>query len=465
MEGVLGSWGGQAVSAMDVYADVFRLGSGAIQRDGEDGGSFKTNPIIIGKKGNGRVARRIMFEDTFEETLTEFQGYDWAFLNGLTYWGRRNDAASQSKMYAMVFDLDGVTPKTLNNFLSGALNAGAYPVPNYVVLSGHGVHLYYVFEEPVSFYPNTKTQMKALKYALTDKMWNQYTSTDKHVQHQGINQGFRIVGGKTKIDGVRVKAYRVNTHPVTVEQLNEFVPEDKRVDMSKVWPESRMTLAEAKEKYKEWYERRILGNAPRGTWQAKEDLYRWWIRQIESGATYGHRYFCVMCLAIYAVKCGIFDKERVKSDAMSLLPFLDGLNPDDPFTESDVDSALECLDERYITFPRDDISALSGIWIPKNKRNYRKQPQHMEYLNGLRKMRRDILGEDEYGKNGRPKGSGTKRDLIREYAIDYPDASHSEIARALGVSRPTVVKWLKPGWRAEWRLHDKDTEGLPPGAW
>lgn len=37
----------------------------------------------------------------------------------------------------------------------------------------------------------------------------------------------------------------------------------------------------------------------------------------------------------------------------------------------------------------------------------------------------------------------TKADLVREYAAEHPDANHSEIARALGISRPTVIKWLK----------------------
>ena len=34
------------------------------------------------------------------------------------------------------------------------------------------------------------------------------------------------------------------------------------------------------------------------------------------------RYFCLMALAIYAVKCGITDRKRVKADMDSLVPFL-----------------------------------------------------------------------------------------------------------------------------------------------
>ena len=40
-------------------------------------------------------------------------------------------------------------------------------------------------------------------------------------------------------------------------------------------------------------------------------------------------------------------------------------------------------------------------------------------------------------------GAPTKRDGILAYAAAHPGASHSAIAKALGVSRKTVIKWLK----------------------
>ena len=67
---------------------------------------------------------------------------------------------------AIIFDLDGVTPKSLNAFLNGAFEADAYPIPNYIALSGHGVHLYYLFEYAIPLYPNIKMQLKAFKYAI-----------------------------------------------------------------------------------------------------------------------------------------------------------------------------------------------------------------------------------------------------------------------------------------------------------
>lgn len=447
---IVEKWGGVAETAMGLYTDVFRLGEGAIQREGEAPGQFKANPLIIGHSGGdggGRMHRKIMFEDTFAETLAEFQDMDWAFMSACTYFGRSNSAERQSKLYALVFDIDGVEDSNLNNFFSGALVGGAYPVPQHVVLSGHGVHLYYVLDEPLDLYPNIKTQAKELKYALTRRLWNHYTSTIEEPQYQGINQSFRVPGSRTKEGAAipRCIAYRVNTHPVSIGELNGFVDEPSRVDLGRRYREPRMGAEEARAKYPDWYARVVEGGE-RGQWVVKRDLFEWWLRKVRAGATYGHRYFCIMALAIYAAKCGIYDRDEVKAAAMGLVPYLDSLSAEHPFTESDVDSALECLDGRYTTFPRSDIARLTDIEIPANKRNYRKQELHLAGARAIQEINDRYKGTNWRDGNGRK----PKRDMIRAYAAEHPEASHSEIARALGVSRPTVIKWLKPGWREEW---------------
>ena len=455
LESALLRYEASEVSAMEVYSDIFDLGSGFIQVEGELGGNHKANPIILGSF-DGKIRRRILLEDTFEDTLTEFQQAEWAIVNGLTYWGGANTADSQSKLCALIFDLDGVgfeDGRGLRNFLHGASGDeldghGIYPMPNYVILSGENVHLYYVFDEPLSLYPNTKTQLKELKYTLTDRMWNMYTS-DVEPQHQGINQGFRVIGGKTKGGGV-VRAFRLNEHPFTVEELNEYVPEPHRVDVSKVYAETKYTLDEAKRLFPDWYERIVVGGAARTLWTVKEDLYDWWLRKAREGGAPGHRYFCVMALAIFAAKCGIDDLKRVRADALSLLPVFNRFDGAEPFTEHDVDSALECLDRRYCTFPRDDIAKLTAIPMPANKRNGRTQAQHLK----LARFARDLNYTDGHSWDD-GNGRKPKRDLVRGYAVLHPEESQRRIAKALGVSPTTVNKWLKPGWREEFESKKK----------
>ncbi len=441
LEDVIKRYGGVEVSAMDVYTDMFNLGENEIQRDGEKPGAFKSNPIGYWKNSDKQKGHyRIMFDDTFEETLKELQEADFCILNGVTYFGRKNLQENASKMYALIIDFDGVTDKLLNNFLHGAFSKDfdIYPVPNYIALSGHGIHLYYIFEEPIPLYPNIKLQLKALKYALIERIWNQYTSEEEHKQFQGINQGFRVIGGKTKIPGVRVRAFRINQHPYSLTQLGRYIPEESRVDESKLWKESKMSLAEAKKKYPEWYERKVLNKEPKGYWQCKEDLYQWWIRKIKAGAAYHHRYFNIMCLAIYGVKCGK-SYEEVEADALELMPLLNDINPADPFTEYDIRSAMECFDMRYCTFPIDDIVKISGIPIEKNKRNGRKQAVHLMGARAIQEINDRMNGTDWREGNGRT--SAEQR--IREYLELHPNAKKCDVIKDLGLTKPTVYKWWK----------------------
>lgn len=431
------AWGGVEVSAMDVYSDIFSLGFNEIQMENEPPGAYKANPIGYYKNNDAQKGHfRIMFDDTFETTLKVLQDADFAILNGITYFGRKNVQEHASTMRAMIFDLDGTDAKHLANFFSGALRGNAYPVPNYVVMSGHNVHLYYVFEYAIPLYPNIKLQLKELKFALTRKMWNPYTTTIEKPQYQGINQGFRVIGGKTKIPGVRVRAFRMNDHPFNLETLGEYVPEESRVDESKLFKMTFYTLEEAKKKYPDWYEKRVVRKEPKGSWTCKRDLYNWWLRQIQSGASHGHRYFCIMCLAIYGVKCGI-SFEEVKKDAYDLIPFLNSLKADEPFTESDVNSALECYDSNYVTFPRDEISKLTAIPIQPNKRNGRRLEAHIKMVNATRKFRRDVLNEDEYGNNGRK----SKQDVVQQWRLEHPEGRKADCVRDTGLTKPTVYKW------------------------
>lgn len=165
-------------------------------------------------------------------------------------------------------------------------------------------------------------------------------------------------------------------------------------------------------------------------------LYDWWLKQIETGATFGHRYFCIMCLVIYAVKCNV-PYEKVKEDAYRLIPTLNGINTDKPFDESDVDSALECYEDRYCTFPIRDIESISSIQIKRNKRNGRTQEEHVRRMTALR--------DSDYPDGSWRKGNGRKsKELdVAHYIMANPGKSVTEIARELGVSRTTVYKYIK----------------------
>lgn len=439
-------YGAEQVSGLDVYTDMFRLESDYIQTSDEmiDSNNFKANPVVVMKNKGEKVIRRIMFKDQFEDLLFDAQKSDFAITNGLAYFGKANTSVNANKMYAMVFDVDDVKLDNLNAFLSGATTDkyDIYPQPNYVVLSGGGIHLYYIFEEPIPLYPNLKTLLKELKYKLTTKMWNMYTSGIEKRQYQGINQGFRIIGGRTK-KGYTNRAFRLNKRKITLEYLNRFLSDEDKFhlpDLEKAYAESKYTLEEAKRRFPEWYQRRVVRGEPLKKWTVKRDLYDWWKRQILDGASGGHRYFCIMTLAIYAIKCDI-DYTELKRDAYDLIEFMNHVDPANEFTSNDVESALECYDERYKTFPRDDVSKLTAIEIKKNKRNGQNQKDHLEEARMIRDLRMKRQGKNWWDDAGRPKGTGTKERLVKDYMLENPEASVTEIATALNISRTTVYKY------------------------
>lgn len=439
------------VEPIDAYKKIFRLGEGYIQKAGEynDGTApIKGNPIAYYKehKCDKTGHFHIMREDTFKDDLKTLQKADFAILNAVSYYGRKNIAAHQDRCFALIFDIDGVLDVTIPR-LWGMSSVGQVPMPNFVALSGHGLHLYYLFDEPVRLYPETKVQLKAMKYDLTRRLWWDRLSCDENVQYQGLNQGFRPLGGKTK-NGKRVRVFETREQRWSIKELNSFVNLDHQVEPQQVYKASKYTLEEAKKKWPAWYER-VIVNGEKNTrrWKTEDKvngsnqhaLYDWWLRKVNSGAVYHHRYFCVMMMYIYGVKNGV-PKDKVTQDALNLLPFFNSLPTTgeeelEPFTEEDIKSASDCYDERFATFPIKDISKLSGIAIEPNKRNGRAQADHL-------KIARFACDINNPGGSWR-EGSGRKplKDKVLFYAVDHPDATPTQAARDLGISRTTVYKW------------------------
>ena len=337
----------------------------------------KATGIALQIEGDGK-AKRCTITDELDE-LRELQDTDFTIMSPISYFGLRRCGKNARYLYALVFDLDGVGMPQLRDTLH-QMNKDILPQATFVVNSGTGLHLYYVLKEPVPMYPHNQKCLKELKYSLTRQIWNRYTSTIKEPQMQGILQGFRVVGSGSKLGReYPVRAFRLGG-PVELAQLLDYIPDSngERQRLEGLMRKSRLSLAEAKEKYPDWYERRIVKKERRGRWTVKRDLYDWWLHRIADEIRVGHRFYGIMTLAIYAKKCGI-DEDELRRDAFALLRPYDDMSVEDinRFTKDDVVCALEMFNEDYVTFPRDDIAKLSGLTMPVNKRNWRKQEEHL----------------------------------------------------------------------------------------
>ena len=451
-------WLGQffeEVKPKEFYRAVFPEGS--FERAGhfEDG---KANGIITIVE-NDKAKNRIVFDDL--AVIDEVKGAEFAVMSPVAYSGRNRTAANARWLYGIAIDLDGVEMPQLRDVFH-QMNHDIIPKCTYCINSGHGLHLYYLLEKPVPLYKHLQDKFREFKYELIAKVWNRYTSTfteREQVQYQGIFQGFRMVGTQSKL-GKRypVKAFETGER-VTIEYLNGYLM-DKSKAVTDFHYKSDLSLAEARKKYPEWYEKRIVQGERRERWHIKRDLYDWWLRKIKEGASVGHRYSCLCVLASYAVKCDI-PEDELFTDAFSLLQFLDDMSDDEHnrFTKRDIMDAMQFYQENYVTYSRREAERVSAISMPANKRNGLKQKQHL-YLARRRKEDMKAIDLSMKSPEGRPKGSGEKSKIVEEWQRQHPDGKKIECERETGLSRHTVLKW----WSCEARKGTNKSRNVERGS-
>ena len=426
----------EEVHYMDFYRDIFPEGSFEERGEYEDG---KYNGIAIAIEKGSKRAKRMTITDDLDMIADMAGSNDFCLMSPISYAGKSRKSSNARFMYALAIDLDGMTERKHWDFFMEQINRGhemlqfvwGLPRPTYLVSSGSGIHIYYVFKQPIPMFKNIVEELEKLKRRLTWQAWTQGASSlhDK-VQYESLFQGFRVVGTITK-DGGRCRAFSVG-EKVTVEYLNKFVPEDHRA-VSFVY-KSDLRLEDAKKKYPEWYQRRIVEKRPRNTWTCKKAVYDWWIRKLKEGAEQGHRYWCIMTLATYAQKCGV-PRETLEEDAYGLIPFMN--TKGDEFTEDDVMHALEAYTDSYATYPINTIVWRTGIQIEKNKRNFRKQALHLERARAVQNI--DYPCGEWRNKEGRP----DKLSVVAEWRSEHPEGTKTECIRETGLSKKTVYRW----WR------------------
>ena len=444
------------VSPYDFYRELFPVGS--LQQEPEDG---KGNIIATQIRPSGKGRTRQWVIDDSLKMLDKVIGDRFGLIPPISFYGKTHTKENAHELFAMVVDVDYVGKQQLKNLLKQFGN-GVQLRPTYLVSSGKGVHIYYFFREPLQLYRNREIVLAELKEAFIRRLWNDTSSIRPDSPDiTGIYQGFRCVGSQSKLGAdFPVKAYKLSENRYTLEDMQDFFKRwHKDIDLTLIYEKPRrkrtVTLEEAKELYPEWYEKRIVQGEPKqrskkqgGTWVCNEALYEWWKRKIENDVKAGGRYFSIMALCSYGLKCGI-SEQKIRRDAYSFLDHLESLTEDEDnhFSRADVKDALRALKgdrKRLSTIAsREWIEDNTKVMIPANKRNYRKQEAHMKILNNTRKFRRDELGEDEYKNNGRPKGSGTAEQTVREWQESHPAGKKADCIRETGLAKHTVYKWWK----------------------
>lgn len=464
------------ISPAEFYRMIFPCGE--LDRDGAFTKGKYTGVIVevtdtVKILSNGKekpVVKRYSITDDLKVIDEVLQSGNFCLTAPISYAGKKRGAENARFLYAIAVDLDNIRidssgkPVGLIDLWNAHIErVGRIPKPTAIVSSGTGLHLYYILERAIPLFPTIAKQLQKFKHELTRLIWNEgivSIKSDNDIQYEGIYQGFRMPGtitkaGKKNGTNTRARAF-LTGNTVSMEYLNDFV--EQKYQVTEFEYKSRLSLAEAKETYPIWYERRII-NGEKGVlnpWHVSRRLYDWWKGQILSGARVSHRYWCLWVLAIYAKKCSFYDskhnpnpvtREELESDAWKLMEYLESLtdSEDNHFTEVDVIEALEAFEDDYVTYPKNSIMYKSGILFEPQiarRKTPLKQEEHLEEARAIRDIRMKRLGKDWREGNGRPVGSGTKEKLVLEYVVAHPELNITEIASSLKISRTTVYKYL-----------------------
>lgn len=412
------------------YRDIFPVGSFEKKGSVEE----KPNGLVMNITDDGTSKTNIVFDDLKE--FGKFKNEKFVVTNGLAYLGKRRLKTNAFKMYALIFDLDYVVDYNLSDLLF-QMQGGILPMASYITLSGGGVHVYYVFDEPIPLYSWVQSPLNELKKGLSDIIWNQYTSIERNKQYQSIHQSFRMVGSPTKLGAeYPVIAFKTGGK-VDINYLNEFVKDNQKFDFINL-SKTRLTLEQAKEKYPKWYQSRIVEKRPKGCFYYNIGMYEKWIDYVLGGAFDGNRYHCLCVLFANAVKCNI-SKEQAIRDAEKLMPFLNSKTNKlaNEFTMNDLYAATKFYNKNSHLLSADMIRYKTKIPLPIDKRNGRTQTLHLK----IARATRDVIHENWRNTQGRPIGSGTAKSKIIEWKKNNPNGKKVDCHRQTFLDPKTVRKW------------------------
>lgn len=455
------------VEPRDFYRGIFPPGE--LEKKGEYIKGKYTGIVVAitdGRKSDGRrKVYRYTMTDELDAVEVATSSDDFCLCSPLSYAGKNRTAENARMLYAIAVDVDKVRVRNERPIGLEALwlkhieEVGRIPKPTYIVSSGTGLHLYYVLDHPLPLFRSIAAELQDFKRELTRLIWHESIVEIRSVmdiQQEGIYQGFRMPGTITK-NGDRARAFLTGDR-VSMEYLNSFVSSPYRAKKAaEVKPCGTIRLVEAAEKYPEWYDRRIVKGEKKGVWAVNRSLYDWWKRKILEGASVGHRYYCLMMLAIYAQKCSYYDekhnpnpvsREELEADCFSFVEYMESLtvSDDNHFGNDDVLDALEAFDERWTTYPRSAVEYRTAIAIPANKRNRQKQSDHLEEARAIRDLRAKRRGEAWDAHNGRK----SKAEIVYQWRRENPEGRKAECVRATGLDKKTVYK--------HWNAVEEDNE-------
>ena len=426
----------------------------------------KANQIDDKYTSYSRVQAKWMYYQRVDDSLRQIGmcfGQQSCLMAPADYYGRKPLQKTIGRLYAIAIDVDDMRPEKLEETIKYDFFGFK---PTYIVQSGTGMHFYYILDFPLEMLFSYRPKVRQLKYALAKYFVNSDVSfSHSKPDPQEWDKQLRVVGSKSKVKGKFVNAYKVGDIwkiEDLVHLVNRGRPSEK-IGEFESWGlkgKSGMTRAE-------WLKKTAEIRAEREAKYGKgikfkvggRGFYDSWIELIMDDDSLGSRFHRTCILYSDAAFCGVPFAEVDEFATTTLYHYYNQpqVAKGHPFLMSDVKSASKFYSNasRYRSFTLDKIEEMTGIRLPRAKRNGLDKNSHTKkyipFLRSMGNIRDTRFGAEDGNTSGRKVGSkdskqrertaDSKEQLVRAYLQEHPDAKKAEVVRETGLSKPTVYKW------------------------
>ena len=400
---------GEQVSPYTFYEDVF-------------GNMELELPVTVIGAETGKKIQTMQLQDAIEFSSCRND----VLLSGCSYFNNWVSKKSTRDIYAFVVDFDNAYSGILQNALRNDWrndNGVQYAKPTYIVNSGTGLHLYFVFDRPVPCYHVQIPALDTLYRRLARQQILRHYAGD---QVQWFGQGFRMAGGMGK-NGWENTVFRYG-EKWDIDQMAAFYGmKETHFIREPIEPGEPVPR-----KKKQDHPSSGKQNKKKG-FRTNRAFYDYTLVNCRQKTKEGNRYMSMCALTVIAYKCGV-PLDEVERDLFDLLPVY---NQDciRKVLNTEVYSALKMYNERAMQTQRDSLERWIGWEYKPIKRNGRNREMHLR----LARASKAVL--KEFGGLKNPEGRPSSKHIVRDYQAAYPAASKADCHRATGLDPKTIRKW------------------------
>jgi hypothetical protein len=325
---------------------------------------------------------------------------DQIFTPYCTFFQNFYSKRTAKQLLCLTVDIEHVTPLQLEALLKHMFALKGFIKPTYVVNSGRGIHFVYQLQEPLELFDHVKPAVKKMLMALCSRIKKQFGQWRLEIDYPAscdFAHAFRAPGTMTKIGEVATVFY--TGEPVSVKRLASFLK--IKIETSK--PRDRRYTTKQKRGVfvAETDNNKNLSVLPRGN----KGFYHHCFMALNIDHKSENRYLALFGLAVVGWKCRI-PREEVLYD----LKLLQGMWNEYAIQhglpiirDNEIEKAMKGYSPKYTLVKAETLGEWMNIRFNKNKRNYRKRKEHLEWVaetkrkNTAQKIVQVLLSAQRYG--------------------------------------------------------------------